>query len=213
MRERPAGPDAVLLDFTGQPTPLDAVTAAADAINHAVAAGLLPDVTDVVPTSSTLLVQASAPIDSLGVRRVLRTATIPDDDEPRASSSIEIPVHYDGPDVDEIATLLRLSRRGVIDAHASTRWRVAFMGFAPGFGYLVPEGDNPLSTLSRRDESRPRVAAGSVAVAAGYSAVYPTDSPGGWYLLGHTDFDLWNVTRTPPARLAPGTWVRFVTAR
>ncbi|GAB17846.1 hypothetical protein GOEFS_040_00170, partial [Gordonia effusa NBRC 100432] len=204
MRERPAGLDAVLLDFTGQPTPLDAVTAAADAITHAVSAGLLPDVTDVVPTSSTLLVQASAPIDALGIRRALRAATTTDD-EPSARSSIEIPVHYDGADLDEIAALLRLSRQGVIDAHASTRWRVAFMGFAPGFGYLVPDGDNPLCALSRRDESRARVAAGSVAVAAGYSAVYPTDSPGGWYLLGRTDFELWDVTRTPPARLAPGT--------
>lgn len=213
MRERPAGPAAVLLDFDGHHTPLDDVTAAATAINDAVKAGLLPDVDDVIPAATTLLVQARSPIDALGIRRALRTHACADDGRRRATSSIEIPVRYDGPDLDEIGELLSLSRSGVIDAHASTRWRVAFMGFAPGFGYLVPDGANPLAALARRSQPRARVPAGSVAVAAGYSAIYPTDSPGGWQLLGHTDFELWNPARTPPARLSPGTWVRFVTDR
>lgn len=213
MRERPAGPAAVLLDFVGHDHPLDDVIAAATAITDAVDAGLLPDVAEVIPASTTLLVQSRSPIDSLGIRRALRTPVGADDGPHRATSSIEIPVRYDGPDLDDVADLLGLTRSGVVDAHASTRWRVAFMGFAPGFGYLVPDGDNPLATLARRTQSRERVAAGSVAVAAGYSAVYPTDSPGGWQLLGHTEFELWNAARTPPARLAPGTWVRFVTDR
>ncbi|NMO01579.1 carboxyltransferase domain-containing protein [Gordonia sp. TBRC 11910] len=212
MRERPAGPNAVLLDFTGHPAGLDAVTVAADAIARAVDDGSLAGISEVIPAASTLLVQADGPIDALGIRRALRGIEL-DDAEPAASSSIEIAVRYDGPDVDEVGELLGLSRQGVLDAHACTRWRVAFIGFAPGFGYLVPEHDTPLATLSRRAQSRPRVAAGTVAVAAGYSAVYPTDSPGGWYLLGHTDFDLWNLDREPPARLTPGTWVRFVSER
>ena len=51
--------------------------------------------------------------------------------------------------------------------------------------------------------------AGSVAIAGGYSAVYPTASPGGWHLLGRTDVALWDVDRDPPALIAPGTIVRF----
>ena len=57
-----------------------------------------------------------------------------------------------------------------------------------------------------------RHSAGAVAIAAGYSAVYPRESPGGWYLLGHTTIGLWDEDATPPALLAPGTVVRFVDA-
>ena len=106
----------------------------------------------------------------------------------------------------------------VIAAHRGTEWIVQFMGFAPGFGYLVPAFDAAdtdlagLLNLPRRPHARTRVPAGSVAIAAGYSAVYPRDSPGGWNLLGRTRISLWSEHDDPPAMLAPGTRVRFVDA-
>ena len=51
--------------------------------------------------------------------------------------------------------------------------------------------------------------AGSIAIAAGHSAVYPTASPGGWHLLGRTDVRTWDVDRDPPALITPGTLVLF----
>jgi allophanate hydrolase subunit 1 len=56
------------------------------------------------------------------------------------------------------------------------------------------------------------VPAGAVALAGGYSAVYPRESPGGWQLIGSTDTILWAVDREPPSLIRPGSRVRFVDA-
>jgi KipI family sensor histidine kinase inhibitor len=84
---------------------------------------------------------------------------------------------------------------------------VGFCGFAPGFAYL--EGLDPGLHLPRRATPRTRVPPGSVAIAAAYTAVYPTASPGGWHLVGSTAMAVWDAERSPPALLAPGTLVRF----
>jgi KipI family sensor histidine kinase inhibitor len=87
-------------------------------------------------------------------------------------------------------------------------YEVSFCGFAPGFAYLV--GLPHQLHLPRRASPRTRVPAGSVAIAATYSAVYPRESPGGWHLLGTTNASMWDVSRQPPALLQPGMGVRFV---
>ena len=84
----------------------------------------------------------------------------------------------------------------------------AFCGFAPGFAYLTGLPDE--LAVPRRQTPRTRVPVGSVALAGSWCGVYPTASPGGWQLLGHTDAPLWDVDRPQPALLAPGTRVRFV---
>jgi KipI family sensor histidine kinase inhibitor len=121
---------------------------------------------------------------------------------------VEIPVVYDGPDLDEVARLTGLAEDEVVAAHTGTPWRIAFGGFAPGFAYLV-DGD-PRLHVPRRAEPRTSVPAGAVGLAGEFSGVYPRPSPGGWQLLGRTDAPLWDVDRDPPALLQPGGWVRFV---
>jgi KipI family sensor histidine kinase inhibitor len=123
---------------------------------------------------------------------------------------VRIPVVYDGPDLAEVADRSGLSAAEVIAAHTGPTWRVAFAGFAPGFAYLVG-GDGRLA-VPRRESPRTRVPPGSVALAAGYSAVYPRASPGGWQLIGHTDSAMWDLTRDPPALLRPGQRVQFSAA-
>jgi KipI family sensor histidine kinase inhibitor len=124
---------------------------------------------------------------------------------------VEIPVTYDGPDLDDVAVLTGLTRDGVVAAHTGTDWRVGFGGFAPGFAYLV--GGDPRLRVPRRSEPRTRVPAGAVGLAGEFSGIYPRESPGGWQLLGTTDVVLWDADREPPALLVPGTIVRFVEAR
>ena len=119
-----------------------------------------------------------------------------------ASHEVEIPVRYDGPDLDDVAGLTGLSRAEVVAAHTGTPWRVAFGGFAPGFAYLV--GGDPRLRVPRRDRPRPRCPPGAVGLAGEFSGVYPRSSPGGWQLIGTTDAVLWDVDRDPPALLAPG---------
>jgi KipI family sensor histidine kinase inhibitor len=83
----------------------------------------------------------------------------------------------------------------------------AFCGFMAGFGYLV--GLDERLVLPRRATPRTRVPAGSVAIASTFTAVYPTESPGGWHLLGTTAAVMWDDHRAQPALLPPGTRVRF----
>jgi KipI family sensor histidine kinase inhibitor len=126
---------------------------------------------------------------------------------------VEIPVRYggpDGPDLDEVAELHGLSAAGVVELHASVEYRVFFLGFAPGFGYLGPL---PAELVTpRRASPRERVPAGSVGIAGEQTAVYPFSMPGGWRLIGRTEAWMWDVTRDVPARLAAGDRVRFVPA-
>jgi len=171
---------------------------------------------------STLMVEMLSPDINLeaDVRRVLASV----DESPKASqapeasiapaadATITIDVDYDGPDLVPPATFFGLSNTELVQAHTSQRWRVALMGFAPGFGYLEPIEAPllPWSSLPRRTTPRAMVPAGSVALAAGMSAIYPTSSPGGWHLIGTsrcTLFDPHNDIR--PTLLVPGATVRF----
>ncbi len=120
-------------------------------------------------------------------------------------------MRYDGPDLAEVAARTGLSPPDVVRAHTGSEWVVAFAGFAPGFGYLT--GGDPRLSVPRRATPRVRVPAGAVALAAGYSAVYPRASPGGWQVVGHTDRVLWDLSADPPALLRPGQRVRFSEAR
>lgn len=124
---------------------------------------------------------------------------------------IEIAVHYQGEDLDDVARLLGVSREELIAAHTGHDYTVAFVGFAPGFAYLT--GGDPRLDVPRRPTPRTRVPAGAVALAGTFSAVYPQASPGGWQILGTTSERMWDLQRATPALLQPGFRVRFVDAR
>jgi KipI family sensor histidine kinase inhibitor len=125
-------------------------------------------------------------------------------------NSVDVPVVYDGADLDEVAAEVGMTPAEVAHAHARGAYTVRFCGFSPGFAYL--DGLDPRLHVPRRASPRTAVPAGSVAVAGEFTGVYPQPSPGGWRLLGRTGAPLWDVTRDPPALLAPGTRVRFVPA-
>ncbi|MFE7902042.1 allophanate hydrolase subunit 1 [Streptomyces sp. NPDC057424] len=127
---------------------------------------------------------------------------------PRAGEVVEIPVRYDGPDLADVAAHWGVPEREVARIHGDTEFRVAFCGFAPGFGYLT--GLPPRYDVPRRATPRTAVPAGSVALAGPYTGVYPRSSPGGWQLIGTADAVLWDHARVPAALLSPGTRVRFV---
>lgn len=163
----------------------------------------LTDVTEVVLGAQTVLVHG----DPVHTREVLaRTRPVERlDDAP--SAEVEVPVVYDGPDLDDVARLIGLTTTEIIAAHTGTLWTAAFGGFTPGFSYLVG-GDTRLQ-VPRRASPRTTVPAGSVALAGEFSGIYPRPSPGGWQLIGRTDLQMWDTARDPAALLAPGTVVRF----
>ncbi len=121
---------------------------------------------------------------------------------------VDIPVSFDGQDLDEVAATIGGTRADVVELLTGAELHVAFVGFAPGFPYLVglpPE----LAAVPRRDTPRVTVPAGSVAVGGGFASVYPRRTPGGWLLLGHTSVQLFDPDRPPYAFLRTGDTVRF----
>jgi KipI family sensor histidine kinase inhibitor len=172
-----------------------------------IAAARLPAVLDVVPGARTVLVVTlpggatawlAERIAELPVTALAGAAAAP----------VTIPVVYDGPDLAEVAGMTGLTVEDVIARHAGGHYTVGWLGFSPGFGYLT--GLDPLlATVPRRETPRPAVPAGSVAIAAGLAAVYPSASPGGWRLLGRTPLMMWDAMRDPAALLSPGQPVRF----
>ncbi|MCL6509680.1 MAG: 5-oxoprolinase subunit PxpB [Anaerolineae bacterium] len=125
--------------------------------------------------------------------------------------TVVVPVRYGGehgPDLDDAAQSLGLSAEALVMQHTAQAWRVLMIGFAPGFPYIGPL---PASlTLSRRATPRPTVPAGSVAIAAGFTGIYPARLPGGWHLIGRTDLTLFDPMRQLPTLLQAGDRVQFV---
>jgi KipI family sensor histidine kinase inhibitor len=196
MRILPMGDHAVLVeDPPGGPA----------AWSRGVRAHRIDGVVDVVPAARTVLVRWAAGASGELMLEALRSLRPVGDGID--VQEVVIPVRYDGPDLSAVADDTGLSEDQVVALHIGAAYEVAFCGFAPGFGYLTGL-PRPLQ-LPRRATPRTVVPAGSVAIAAGYAAVYPGASPGGWHLLGSTDLVLFDPDRDPPALLTPGTRVRF----
>ncbi|AQT48102.1 5-oxoprolinase subunit PxpB [Bartonella choladocola] len=126
----------------------------------------------------------------------------------KSGKLVEIPVVYEGEDLDDVAALLKIDREEVIRRHTESHYQVAFCGFAPGFAYLT--GGDPLFNVPRRASPRKSIPAGSVALAGKFGGVYPQPSPGGWQLIGRTDVKMFDLDRDPPSLLKPGDRVHFV---
>ena len=122
----------------------------------------------------------------------------------------QIPIHYDGPDLDSLARLHNLSPGRVIELHAAANYTVAFLGFVPGFAYL--HGLPAALATPRRPSPRKVVPAGSLGIAGDQTGIYPIATPGGWQLIGHTTIELFNPHNVPMSLLQPGDRVKFIPA-
>ncbi|MFD9338990.1 allophanate hydrolase subunit 1 [Streptomyces sp. NPDC060028] len=200
VRALPVGAEALLLEVD---------SAAEVAALHAELlrrrdAGELGGVGDIVPAARTVL------LDGIADPRALASRIARWEVAPLAAAEgplITVPVRYDGPDLAEVARLWGVAEGEVPGIVGGTGFRVAFCGFAPGFGYLT--GLPRHLHLPRRATPRTAVPAGSLALAGEYAGVYPRSSPGGWQLIGSTRAVLWDPRREPAALFAPGVRVRF----
>lgn len=173
---------------------------------RALGAAVCNELVDVVPAAETVLVTCTTAAALAALRPHLDTV-VPVPTEWSSAPPIIIPVRYDGADLEEVARAAGLSVGDVITIHSGAQYTAAFCGFSPGFAYL--RGLPARLHLPRRPSPRTRVPAGAVAIASQYTAVYPRPSPGGWHLLGSTDLVMFDPHDDPPARLQPGTRVRF----
>jgi KipI family sensor histidine kinase inhibitor len=144
-----------------------------------------PGVTDVVVAYRSAAVFADPELVDLADLERRLAAIAPSKDSRSQGKLVVIPVRYDGADLMDVAARLKLSPAKVVELHSGREYNVFAIGFLPGFpyaGYLPPA----LAGLPRRDAPRLRVPAGSVAIAGLQTAIYPSESPGGWHLLGTT---------------------------
>jgi KipI family sensor histidine kinase inhibitor len=197
VRYRRCGEQGVLIEVDGPVVPL--FEAARDAG--------LPGLVDLVPGDRTLLVLARSAADLDLLLPRLQALELSPTSSAQAAE-LEVPVTYDGPDLQVVAAAWGVDAETVVRRHVEARWTVAFTGFSPGFGYLRTLSGWP--AVARRDSPRTQVPAGSVALAGNYAGIYPRDSPGGWQLIGTTRLDLFDPDRDPPALLWPGRPVRFL---
>jgi len=211
----PLGDAALLVTFGEDADP--ALTASAHALVRALEGdnGARLALGRPIPAHASVLVPFDPLVvsaESVEARLQALVARLPAAIEPEDEDDpLEIAVRYggeDGPDLAELAAANGLRAADVAELHAEARYRVLFLGFAPGFAYL---GGLPAALATpRRATPRERVPAGSVAVAGEHTAVYPRSMPGGWNLIGRTDALLFDPRAAPPSPLRPGGIVRFV---
>lgn len=202
MRALPVGDDALLVEVSSGE---EAQALHAELLRRRAEGSL--SVREIVPAARTVLLDGLP--DPVRLASELTASEAPPALS-RAQETVELPVRYDGPDLADVAALWDVSEEAVARIHADTEFRVAFCGFAPGFGYLT--GLPARYDVPRRATPRTAVPTGAVALAGPYTGVYPRSSPGGWQLIGTTDAVLWDHARVPAALLSPGTRVRFVAA-
>ncbi len=218
---QPLGEEALLLQWDER---VDArLNAAVHAAATIVRSAALPGVHELVPAYASLLVRFDASIWSTGGRRdahaalhaklieILAAGGGKVEVAPPPARVHEIAVRYggeDGPDLAGLASTLGLDEAEVITRHTAPLYRVAMLGFAPGFAYLL--GLDPRLAAPRRPRPRTRVPAGSVAIGGLQTGIYPAALPGGWQLVGRTARVLFDAARQPPALLQPGDGVRLV---
>jgi 5-oxoprolinase (ATP-hydrolysing) subunit A len=213
VRVRPYGDRAILLDSADRPMPGTAwVLQLAGR-----ARGVWPRAT-VVPGLASVLVAFERPSDRPtghpgALIAALVAGDLTDDADPRTAlhpmRSHRIETRYDGLDLADVARILGLPAFEVVRRHRAATWTVAALGFSPGFGYLTTP-DPLFAEVGRRADPRRRVPAGSVALAAGMCAVYPSPTPGGWQLIGSTTATLFDSEVEPPSLLGVGDLVQFV---
>jgi inhibitor of KinA len=209
VRFLPSGDTALVVEFGDR---IDrALNARVLRLNAAVRAACLPGVVETLPTFRSLMVHYD-PLQTASAALVKSIERLLDEGvaQCREVKRWRIPACYEsqhGPDLAEVAERAGLSTGEVIRLHSETEYLVYMVGFSPGFPYM---GDAPQPlALPRRTDPRVRVPAGSVAIAAGMTSVYPVESPGGWHLIGATPARLFDLSWEVPALLKAGDSVRF----
>ena len=204
-----AGPGALYLYADRRPSPELArfLGAWRRALAADASSGIADHIYDTVPAYASLMIEHRPGLDPERVE-AWALDRMPREILAQQANVHELRVAYgDQADRSDLASRLRLPFDEIAARHASATYTVAFLGFTAGFPYLLGLPDE-LST-PRRERPRERTPAGAVAIAGDQAGIYPSDSPGGWWVLGRTDAVLFDPGRDRPALLEPGDRIRF----
>ena len=174
----------------------------------------LDGIIELVPTYCALLVQYDAMVYSYSdICRILEPTLQESvtDSANELVTIIEIPTVYGGefgPDLGFVASYNHLSEAEVVSIHSGTDYLVYMLGFIPGFTYLG--GMDPRIATPRLSSPRTLIPAGSVGIAGEQTGTYPSDSPGGWQIIGRTPVTMYDMSKEQAALLQAGDYVRYV---
>jgi KipI family sensor histidine kinase inhibitor len=221
MRIEPLGDSALIVRVADEFQPDPSLNAVLAALGHLEAAAI-PGVVELAPAYTTigvffdparveLTVPDESPSDVLAtkIQSILNASAFARQSEVKVAV-IEVPVCYENefaPDLADVAQHAGLSEEEVVGRHANAAYRVACVGFTPGFPYL---SGLPFELATpRRASPRKEIPAGAVAIGGTQTGIYPRKSPGGWNVIGRTPLRLFDVPREPPALFRAGDQVRF----
>lgn len=206
---RREGDSAVVVSFPEYIDPV--INAHCVALACAIRNRRLPWIRDVVEAYACvtiyidpLAVEDDAPVEI--VRGLVSTAIALVGEPP----PLRLPVCYGGeygPDISEVSRYAQCSEGDVVRRHSSVTYRVYMLGFLPGFAYLGKV--DQLIAIPRRKKPRLVVQAGSVGIAGQQTGVYPSQSPGGWQIIGRCPRRVIDWSKKNPFLLGTGTRVRF----
>jgi len=206
----PSGDRALTVEFDERISA--EASAAVVALDHAIAAAAIPGIVETVPTYRSLLVF----FDPVVIRRSALVEAIAGLWPVGASSATaprrwRIPAVFGGlhgEDLGLVAQTSGLSEEAVIEIYTATVYRVAMIGFAPGFAYL--SGLDPRLEIGRRKEPRRATPPCNVSMGGVQTAVSPPLSlPSGWQLIGRTSVRSFDLARNRPFLFEPGDELRF----
>lgn len=174
----------------------------------------LEGIIELVPTYCALLVEYDAMLYSYSDICNIIEPTLEEgmtDTTNELVTVVEVPTVYGGefgPDLSFVATHNHLSEDEVVSIHSGTDYLVYMLGFIPGFTYLG--GMDSRIATPRLSSPRTLIPAGSVGIAGEQTGTYPSDSPGGWQIIGRTPVTMYDMSKAQAALLNAGDYVRYV---
>jgi KipI family sensor histidine kinase inhibitor len=205
----PSGDSAITVEFSRNID--DTANQRVLALDRAIASETVAGVTETVPTYRSLLVHydpVQIGFEALGEKILaLAERTVPPETSPRRW---RIPVAYGGEhgiDLEDVAKTLKTTPDEIVARHVAGDYRVAMIGFTPGWSYL--SGLEPFLHMPRRQNPRLLTPAGTISIGGVQTGVQCIAGPSGWHLLGRTPVRTYQLHRNPTFLLEPGDHVTF----
>ena len=205
----PSGDTALTVEFGRSIDP--AINRQVLNLDRNVAGEAIAGVLETVPTYRSLLVHydpVQVGYTSLS-EKLLALAQLPVPAE-TAIRRWRVPVVYGGDygaDLDDVARAHSISTSDVIAKHTGGDYRVAMIGFTPGFAYL--SGLDPAIATPRRESPRTETPPGTISIGGVQACVQCLAAPSGWHLLGRTPVRTFHPHRDPVFLMEPGDAVNF----
>ena len=126
------------------------------------------------------------------------------------STITKIPVCYESEyalDIQNMSIQKNISIKEIVQIHTAKIYEVYSIGFLPGFAYMGIV-DEPIQML-RHEKPRAQVLAGSVGIAGVQTGIYPSNSPGGWQIIGRTPLKIFDPNPKVLAKFNVGDQIQF----